>query len=91
MFVYQNKERKICITFEDNKPVENPEFVIVVDEETKSITLEGGESISTEVDTSEFEKEIETLKEQIVNLQAEIDEKDAKIAELEAASEQEAE
>ncbi len=28
MFIYQNKENSICITFKDNKPVEFPEYVI---------------------------------------------------------------
>lgn len=28
MFIYQNKENSICITFKDNKPVKFPEYVI---------------------------------------------------------------
>lgn len=28
MFVYQNKENSICITFKDNKPVKFPEYII---------------------------------------------------------------
>jgi len=30
MFVYQNKDRSICITFKDNQPVTNPEYVLNV-------------------------------------------------------------
>jgi len=90
MFVYQNKNRDICITFEDNKPVENPEFVIIVDEEAKTITLNGGSESSSEstVDTSAFEKEIADLQQAVANLEAQVAEKDAKIAELEAAAEE---
>ena len=41
MFVYQNKNREICVTFKDNKPVENPEYVIVVDKDAETITING--------------------------------------------------
>lgn len=30
MFVYQNKENNICVTFKDNKPVKSPEYVIAL-------------------------------------------------------------
>lgn len=31
MFIYQNKENNVCITFKDNKPVESPEYVISIE------------------------------------------------------------
>lgn len=43
MFVYQNKEGQICVTFTDNKPVEAPEFVIAIDEEAKTLYMVAGE------------------------------------------------
>ena len=42
MFVYQNKDRDICVTFEDNKPVETPEYVIKVDEVAKKLYMVAG-------------------------------------------------
>lgn len=42
MFVYQNKNREVCVTFRDNKPVTNPEYVITVDEKEKKILINGG-------------------------------------------------
>ena len=41
MFVYQNANRDICITFQDNKPVEAPEYVITVDKEAGTIAVNG--------------------------------------------------
>jgi hypothetical protein len=43
MFVYQNKEGQICVTFADNKPVEAPEFVIAIDKEAKALYMVSGE------------------------------------------------
>lgn len=43
MFVYQNKEGHICVTFQDNKPVEVPEYVIKIDEENKKLVAVSGE------------------------------------------------
>ena len=43
MFVYQNKDGQICVTFADNKPVENPEFVIAIDKEAKALYAVVGE------------------------------------------------
>ena len=42
MFVYQNKDRHICVTFTANKPVENPEYVIAVDETAKALYMVNG-------------------------------------------------
>ena len=41
MFVYQNANREICITFQDNKPVEAPEYVIAVDKEAGTLAVNG--------------------------------------------------
>lgn len=41
MFVYQNADRDICVTFEGNKPVENPEYVIAIDHEAGTISVNG--------------------------------------------------
>lgn len=50
MFVYQNANRDICVTFESNKPVENPEYVIAIDHEAGTISVNGQvmEAVSTE-------------------------------------------
>lgn len=42
MFVYQNKDGHICVTFEANKPVEAPEYVIAVDEAAKALYMVSG-------------------------------------------------
>ena len=42
MFVYQNKNDEVCVTFKDNKPVTNPEYVITVDKKTEKILINGG-------------------------------------------------
>lgn len=41
MFVYENKNKELCITFKDNKPVSNPEYVIDVDTATQNIIFNG--------------------------------------------------
>lgn len=43
MFVYQNKDGHICVTFTANKPVEAPEYVIAVDDEAKALYMVSGE------------------------------------------------
>lgn len=80
MFVYE-RNGSICVTFIDNKPVADPEYVITVDEEAKTIAIEGAESTETSTDTSALEK-------QIADLTADNTAKDARIAELEAELEE---
>lgn len=41
MFVWQNANHDICVTFTDNKPVQEPEYVFVIDEATKTISVNG--------------------------------------------------
>ena len=49
MFVYQNKDRAICVTFKDNKPVEKPEYVITIDKEAGTLTVDDSNAVvSTE-------------------------------------------
>ena len=45
MFVYQNKDRAICVTFKDNKPVENPEYVITIDKEAGTLTVNDSSTV----------------------------------------------
>lgn len=42
MFVYQNKNNDICVTFKDNKPVSSPEYIITVDYDAKTLCINGG-------------------------------------------------
>lgn len=42
MFVYQNKDGNICVTFNDVKPVEAPEYVIAVDDVAKKLYMVSG-------------------------------------------------
>ena len=42
MFVYQNKDGHICVTFTDNKPVEAPEYVIAIDEDAQKLYAVSG-------------------------------------------------
>ena len=42
MFVYQNKDGNICVTFEDVKPVEAPEYVIAIDDVAKKLYMVSG-------------------------------------------------
>ena len=42
MFVYQNKAGHICVTFAGNKPVEDPEYVIAIDEAAKKLYMVSG-------------------------------------------------
>ena len=80
MFVYQNKAGNICVTFEDNKPVEAPEYVIVVDKDAKTIAIEGATS-GESVDVSKYEQ-------QIADLNKTVEAKDAEIATLNARIEE---
>lgn len=41
MFVYQNANRDICVTFTGNKPVETPEYVISIDHAAGTISVNG--------------------------------------------------
>ena len=68
MFAYQNKDGNICVTFRDNKPVKDPEYVLIFDAATKTLALEGDDA---------------DLNAMIDELNATITEKDAKIKELE--------
>ena len=42
MFMYQNKEGHVCVTFTSNKPVDAPEYVIAVDEAAKKLYMVSG-------------------------------------------------
>ena len=42
MFMYQNKEGHICVTFTSNRPVEAPEYVIAIDEAAKKLYMVSG-------------------------------------------------
>ena len=46
MFVYQNVNRNICVTFESNKPVANPEYVIHIDHDNKKIFVNDVEMVA---------------------------------------------
>ena len=80
MFVYQNAERNICVTFEDNKPVENPEYVLIIDEEAKTLALEGddadlyAEIADLKATLAKKDTTIATLNLTITDLEARIDE-----------------
>ena len=84
MFVYQNKNGDICITFEDNKPVDNPEYVITVDKDAKTISLNGGETLDVENNnTAELEGQIAELTTALNKANTTIADLEARIAELE--------
>lgn len=42
MFVYQNEDGHICVTFEANKPVKEPEYIIAVDDIAKKLYMVSG-------------------------------------------------
>lgn len=42
MFMYQNKEGHVCVTFTSNKPVDAPEYVIAIDEAAKKLYMVSG-------------------------------------------------
>ena len=81
MFVYQNKAGNICVTFEDNKPVEAPEYVIVVDMVAKTFAIEGATS-GESVDVSKYEQQIADLNKTVAAKDAEIATLNARIEEL---------
>jgi peptidoglycan hydrolase CwlO-like protein len=84
MFVYQNNDRNICITFEGTCPVETPDYVLVVDEVAKTINIacaEDGEDVSA---VAELTEQVKKLQNDIKGLNEEIAEKDALIEELRA-------
>lgn len=59
MFVYQNKDGHICVTFTDNKPVESPEYVIAVDKDAKALYMVSGTIANMpEVDDEVAEDEV---------------------------------
>lgn len=60
MFVYQNKNGEICVTFRDNKPVKCPEYVITVDDKEKTILINGGAEGAYEVREIEEDAVYET-------------------------------
>ena len=39
MFIYENKNKDICITFKDNKPVIDPEYIISINADEASLKL----------------------------------------------------
>ena len=43
MFVYQNKNGDICVTFKSNKPVTAPEYIFTIDEVAGTIRVNGAE------------------------------------------------
>ena len=65
MFVYQNANRDICVTFKSRMPVRDPEYVIAIDHENGIIKVNGEEMVpstpaeddttSTEGDTTDPE------------------------------------
>ena len=48
MFVYQNANRDICVTFKSNKPVADPEYVIAIDHEAGTLTVNGQTMVASE-------------------------------------------
>ena len=57
MFVYQNKNHEICVSFYSKHPVESPDYVIAIDKDTKTISVNGtaidNPNASTEEDVVE--------------------------------------
>jgi hypothetical protein len=49
MFVWQNKNGNVCITFTSNKPVDNPEYVFVVDKTAELLSINNTELNKKEV------------------------------------------
>lgn len=45
MFVYQNANRDICVTFKSRMPVQDPEYVIAIDHEKGIIKVNGNEMV----------------------------------------------
>lgn len=63
MFVYQNKDGHICVTFTSNKPVENPEYVIAVDKDAAKLYMVAGtiDELPTQDETVVDEKVVVAL------------------------------
>lgn len=55
MFVYQNKSGAICVTFKSNKPVEVPEYTVVINKDKGTITINGVELAVAAVEESVLE------------------------------------
>jgi hypothetical protein len=84
MFVYQNNDGNICITFEGNVPVETPDYILVIDREKKTVNITpavDGEDVSA---VNELEDRVAELEKEVTDLGKVVAEKDAKIKELEA-------
>lgn len=41
MFIYENKNRELCLTFKNNRPVVNPEFIIDIDDDSDQLFING--------------------------------------------------
>lgn len=88
MFVYQNKDRHICVTFTANKPVENPEYVIAVDEAAKALYMVHG-TIEDMPETDEEAPVEEEVKVEVPAVEEldDVTENDPEVADEEAAEE----
>ena len=77
MFVYE-KDNTICVTFKSNKPVDAPEYVIVVDEQNKSITINGQtiDEGNSEVTVPSVEPEVQPEPEEIIVTTDPVEEED---------------
>lgn len=49
MFVYENNNGEVCITFKDSKPVRNPEYIITIDAAAKKLLINGGANSAYEI------------------------------------------
>ena len=77
MFVYQNKDKQICVTFADNKPVENPEYVIAIDAENKALYMVSGEiAPMLEDDVAEVTESVDEDAGEELNTELPVDETD---------------
>lgn len=41
MFIYENKNKELCLTFKDDQPVKNPEFIINIDDAADQLYING--------------------------------------------------
>lgn len=55
MFVYQNNDGNICVTFADTKPVSAPEYIIEVDEAAKALYVLSDEGRTEIAKTNDVE------------------------------------
>lgn len=90
MFVYQNLSGDICVTFTANRPVENPEYVIKVDKDNKTIDLVSSSNAEMAARLEAAEKELDTANATIASQETRIAELEARIAELEVTTDEEA-